>query len=266
MWNSVQKSLKMYNLLHTTTRKISLATYYQYKPKAVKFQGKIPFRQSCCEKCQNVENIIKQASKYLSNIPKDVVGCVARTLCTYSGYFAELTCILCKCKNCGTSQFYNEIIQSNQAKITDKGRRFLTKQWITKTVKNDGATQSFLHWKFERCSYKEMAELLTNSLEQMGEHSFNASWNYVQYKQAKKNIKSGDVIFVHDFAQNYLCHHQRECQGLHWRHEQVTLMPTVAHYICPKDDCESLVTHEIVHVSEISSMMPTWSNNSLQSQ
>ena len=27
-------------------------------------------------------------------------------------------------------------------------------------------------------------------------------------------------------------------------------MPTVAHYICPKDDCQSLVTHEIVHESE----------------
>ena len=62
--NSVQKSLKMYNLLHTTTHKISLVTYYWYKPKAVKFQGKIPFRQNCCEKCQNVENIIEQAGKY----------------------------------------------------------------------------------------------------------------------------------------------------------------------------------------------------------
>ena len=104
----------MYNLLNTTTHKISLATSYQYKAKAVKFQGKIPFRQSCCEKCQNVENIIEQASKYLSNIPKDVGGCVDRTLCTYSGYFPQLTCILCKCKNCGTSQFYNEIIQQSQ--------------------------------------------------------------------------------------------------------------------------------------------------------
>ena len=95
-----------------------------------------------------------------------------------------------------------------------------------------------------------MAKFLTDSLEKMAEHSFNASWNYVQYKQAKKNIRPGDVIFVHDFAQNYLCKHQRECQGLHWRHEQVTLMPTVAHYVCPKENCDSLVTHEIVHVSE----------------
>ena len=120
MRNSVQKSLKIYNLLHTTTHKISLTTYYRYKPKAVKFQGKIPFRQSCCEKCQNVENIIEQASKYMANIPKDLGGCVDRTLCSYTGYFPALNCILCKCKKCSTSQFYNQILRSNKVKVTDK--------------------------------------------------------------------------------------------------------------------------------------------------
>ena len=120
MRNSVQKSLKMYNLLHTTTHKISLATYYQYKPKAVKFQGKIPFRQSCCEKCQNVENIIEQGSKYMANIPQDLGGCVYRTLCSYTSYFPALNCILCKCKKSSTSQFYNQILRSNKVKVIDK--------------------------------------------------------------------------------------------------------------------------------------------------
>ena len=53
---------------------------------------------------------------------------------------------------------------------------------------------------------------------------------------------------VHDFAQNYLCIHQNEVQGLHWHHKQVTVMPTVAHYLCPQ--CHGNVTHEIVHISE----------------
>ena len=82
----------------------------------------------------------------------------------------------------------------------------------------------------------------------MSKHTFMASWNYCQYKQARKNILVGDVIFVHDFAQNYLCKHQNEVQGLHWRHKQVTLMPTVAHYKFSR--CQQLVTHEIVHVSD----------------
>ena len=54
---------------------------------------------------------------------------------------------------------------------------------------------------------------------------------------------------MHDFVQNYLCKHQNKCQGLHWKHEQVTLMPTVAHFICPQKECSALVTHEIVHIS-----------------
>ena len=32
--------------------------------------------------------------------------------------------------------------------------------------------------------------------------------------------------------------------------KQVTLMPTMAHYRCSNSECQSVVTHEIVHVSE----------------
>ena len=43
-------------------------------------------------------------------------------------------------------------------------------------------------------------------------------------------------------AQNYLCQHQHESQGLHWLLPQVTLHPTVVHYRYPVDNCH-LVTH-----------------------
>ena len=242
--NSIQKSLKMYNLLASTTHKISLGTYYRYKPKSVKFQGKIPFCQSCCEKCQNIENIIEQASKYMANIPRDLGGCVDRTLCDYHEYFPNFKCVICKCKNCGSSKFLQQILESNADKLSDNRKCFLIKQWVTKTERKEGATQSFLHWTFEKCTYEELAHLLTGSLNSMAIHSFNASWQYCQYKEAKRNIRPGDVIFVHDFTQNYLCKHQNECQGLHWRHEQVTVMPTVVHYVCSRDRCKNLVTHD----------------------
>ena len=85
-------------------------------------------------------------------------------------------------------------------------------------------------------------------VEVMTEHSFMALWNYVQFKEARRNISVGYVIFVHDFAQNYLCEQHNEAQGLHWVHKQVTMVATVAHYHCVK--CEQLVTHEIVHISD----------------
>ena len=87
-----------------------------------------------------------------------------------------------------------------------------------------------------------------NNIKSIAEHSFLASWNYYQYKLARRNMIQDDIIMLHDFAQNYLCSHQNEVQGLHWHHKQVIVMPTVAHYLCPQ--CRGNVTHEIVHVSE----------------
>ena len=139
------------------------------------------------------------------------------------------------------------MLAMNQDKLSDERKRFLVKLWITKTECKNGKVTSFLHWKFEQCNCLGLIDLLMKEASSMAEHSFLASWNCWQYKLAKRNIE-GDVILMHDFAQNYLCQHQREVQGLHWHHEQVTVMPTVAHYIC--STCKGLVTHEIVHVSD----------------
>ena len=84
----------------------------------------------------------------------------------------------------------------------------------------------------------------------MTEHVFMASWSYCQFQEAKKNILCGEVIVVHDFAQNYLSLLQNEPQGMHWEHKQVTLHPSVAIYKCLNEDCNKLVTHEVVNVSE----------------
>ena len=106
---SLKCSARMYNLCQSTTRKISTSTYYRYKPKVVKLQGQIPFRQSCCEKCHNFENILNETSKYLSGIPSNVGEAIDRSLCEYSGYFPKVSCILRTCKTCGTDVFKNAI-------------------------------------------------------------------------------------------------------------------------------------------------------------
>ena len=132
---NVQRSARMYNLADSTRRKIATSTYYQYKPKAVKLQGRIPYRQSCCECCQNFENIVQEASKYMSGIPSDIGDCIDRSLCAYTGYFPNLPCILCICKECGTSKFKESILQKNEGKCSDKRKRFLVKIWETKAEK-----------------------------------------------------------------------------------------------------------------------------------
>ena len=87
MHTGLAKAYKMYNLLPSTTCRISASTYYKYKSKAIKLQGKIPFRQSCSKKCQNFENTLVQISKYMQGVPRDVGDCVDASLCHYDGFF-----------------------------------------------------------------------------------------------------------------------------------------------------------------------------------
>ena len=91
---NMKRCHNMYNLLESMTRKVSLSTFYRHKLKFIKLKGKIPLRQSCCEKCLNFENVIKDASKFLKGIPSDINACVDSTICPYKGYFPNIACIL----------------------------------------------------------------------------------------------------------------------------------------------------------------------------
>ena len=120
----------------------------------------------------------------------------------------------------------------------------MVKQWETKSEIKNGERISYLAWKHLRLSFDDILDLYVNQLSEMSEHSFFASWNYVQYKQCKNILQTGEVLMVQDFAQNYLCELQNQPQ----LHKQTTIHPTVVHYRSPTDDC-CLVTHEVVHVS-----------------
>ena len=119
MRSSENKAHKIYNLLPSTTCKISVSTYYKYKPKAINLQGKIPLWQNCCEKCQNFENTMTEISKYMRGVPRDVGDCVDASLCPYDGFFPQLTCILCTCELCGINQLKEKIEQLNASRMAD---------------------------------------------------------------------------------------------------------------------------------------------------
>ena len=83
MRTSIKKTLGMYNLSEKTSRIISLATLYRYRPKHVKLQGNIPLHQAC-ENCLNFDNVSKIISQYLDGTHKDLNTAVDSTLCPYS--------------------------------------------------------------------------------------------------------------------------------------------------------------------------------------
>ena len=109
--------------------------------------------------------------------------------------------------------------------------------------------QTYLDWKHVNVSYIELVEMLFTLMENMAKHAFFASWNFTKFINCKRNLQQKEVIFVHDFAQNYLCVHQDEPQALHWEHQQVTIQPSVVFYQRKEHKCDKLIMHEIVHVS-----------------
>ena len=81
---------------------------------------------------------------------------------------------------------------------------------MNKTREKNGVSQTFLQWDVDRCSSEGLINKYIELLEAMAEHVFMASWNFGQFKIAKNNLISGEVLIVHDFAQNYLCLLQNE--------------------------------------------------------
>ena len=118
--------------------------HYKYKPKAVKLQGRIPFRQSCCKKCQNFENINNEAAKYLCGVPHNTGDCNDQSMCSYTGYFPKIQCILHTCDDCGVDKFKAKIVAANRGKLSDARKRFLVKLWITKTERKGNCRVSLI--------------------------------------------------------------------------------------------------------------------------
>ena len=140
----------------------------------------------------------------------------------------------------------------NAVKLLDRRKRFLVKQWENKKERIPGTDRykTFMHWRHDRLSNQELLDVYVKLLHDMSSHSFFAAWNFHQYLVCKNNIEKGQIVIVHDYAQNYLCLHQHKPQGLHWSHAQVTIHPSCITYRCPVDGCNQKVLHEIVHISD----------------
>ena len=144
----------------------------------------------------------------------------------------------------------------NKANLNDKRPRFMVKRWEAKRQKIPGKKgaeakyKTVMTWQYEKFTYGGLLKRYIQLLEDMSLHTFYAAWNYHHYIQCKRNLESGEILSVLDYAQNYLCVFQNEVQALHWAHAQVTIHPFTVTYRCPGENCNELVNHEIVHFSD----------------
>ena len=72
---------------------------------------------------------------------KDLNEAIDGTLCKYSGRFPNIECILCTCDECGTEKLKESLYTLNAEKLEDNRKRFLVKQWVSKTRERNEATQ-----------------------------------------------------------------------------------------------------------------------------
>ena len=141
----------MYNLLARTTRKVCESTFRKYKPKFIKLQGKIPFRQSCCEICQNFEYVMASSSKYLNGIPNGIDACIDSSMCEYRSYFPKIACVLRTCQQCGVNKLKEKLLDLNSNLLNDTRKKFLVKQWETRRERISGSdkVRTFMHWRHD---------------------------------------------------------------------------------------------------------------------
>ena len=148
MKKSLVRCCKMYNMLASTTQKICPSTFRKYRPQFIKLQGRIPFRQSCCEVCQNFEFIINSASRFLKGIPGSIDGSIDSSMCTYTTYFPQKKCTVRACSDCGVDKLNLRLKELNKDLLGDKIKRYLVKQWETRREKipGTGKYRSYMHW------------------------------------------------------------------------------------------------------------------------
>ena len=78
----------------------------------------------------------------------------------------------------------------------------------------------------------------------MQQHLFHLKWKCLQFGELVKNLQTGEVVFVIDFAKNYSHQEADELQSAHWDHMQSTMQPVVVYYKC---HCGKTITDEIIH-------------------
>ena len=208
-----------------------------------------------CESCTNLENA---ASKLLENNVQNVSYHRKRIIdsswCQYKAKqfsyteenfdleereFPHKDCILRRCQNCGVARV-RSLISPGLTNLNLQ-KQVTWKAW--KTVDDEYDVYQVTG---------TLQELIEQYLQIVDVNSFHVFMSYYQdhqYNLCLKNLCKGQVVFVHDYAQNILMKNQDEVQTKHWSHRQLTVHPSIAFYLCP--NCQKVLVREtIIHLTE----------------
>ena len=265
---TIDEAYKRHYLVKSTCkRKMSRTTFASLKPVYVRTVTASPLRGCKCEYCQNVglmrESLIGLGFK---GIPKNHSASIEITWCSFrkntqeinendeaserdgnSDEFPRKDCVFGRCDQCGVDKF-KKILQKQNSDLIKSKRIVSWTQWENRTIlrkKPKKPIKRMCHVK-KKGTMKRMLNIYITKLEAMSFHQFNKIWQMKQFNCALRNLRMGQVLFVHDFSQNILLYSQDEPLGAHWDHEQIALHPTVAFYVCRNGYS---VREEIIHLT-----------------
>jgi hypothetical protein len=226
---------------------ISFSKFASFRPKNVMTMSNNKFINCLCEYCTNLELKLQVLPKIIENReghekPKDKYDLANETMCAYNLH-PQKPCLDRKCPQCGIdllTQRFPELL--GDGPIT-WGR------WekVPNPIKPDKKKLSKIS---KTGTVRDMTKEMKEELKPFTKHLFDAKWQHDRFKEITLNPPKGWLVFCIDYAENYACQFQDESQSAHWAYIQVTVHPVVGYYHCPVVDCDKMVEHSLVMVSE----------------
>ena len=131
-----------------------------------------------------------------------------------------------QCGKCRVEK-YQKLLEEKNPQINTCKENLVWKQWKNIPYTKNGVTKRKMGDEVNTGNLKRLVCDYSTHLDSMSLHQFNKIYQLRQFNLCMKNLKKGQVLFVHDFSQNLLLYTQNEPQGCHWDHNQITIHPTV---------------------------------------
>ena len=115
-------------------------------------------------------------------------------------YFPKRQCAFRNCKQCGVAHVNGVIEKENVDALSKTNIIIKWKQWLWESRKGkNGEITRALNLCTIQGTQHEILDDYMDQLNDISAHLFHASWNYYQFVKGKEQLKTGEVLLVHDF-------------------------------------------------------------------
>lgn len=226
---SVKELYTDFRRKHPSVR-LSLASFFRYRPSAIKSVKLAVFRQCQCDICLNPKLKLSAINKWLPSESDAKFECVRdlleRTVCEFVTGMPKLECVERKCKECGVEHLQEHLEEALHDSLCERVSWF---EWATVRVGKVSRLDRIKKTGFvQECLDELMKELQTVYL-----HVFTADWQRRQLQDLKKDLPSDWALAFCDYSENFHCKMQDAAQSTYYSQKQITLFPAVVFYNCP---------------------------------